>query len=259
MAFNQSHFCWQGWTTLITVERLTKNYGTTRVIDEVTFEVAPAELVAIIGPSGAGKSTLLRCLNGLERFDAGEVRIGGSGTVVRPGVTPGELPRLRSEVGLVFQAFNLFPHLTVLENVALAPRIVRELTREAARERARQLLVKVGLADRLDFYPGRLSGGQQQRVAIARALAMAPRVMLYDEPTSALDPGLVGELQRVMRQLGDEGMTQIVVTHEMKFAREVADQILVLIDGRLVEAGPPEQVFAAPCDRRTREFLGRHR
>ncbi len=159
---------------------------------------------------------------------------------------------------MVFQSFQLFPHLTALGNVALAPRIVKGMTREESVERARRLLAKVGLGDRLDFYPSQLSGGQQQRAAIARALAMSPRVMLYDEPTSALDPGLVGEVLQIMRQLDDEGMTQIVVTHEMKFAREVADRVVVLIDGRLIESGTPEQIFTEPRDPRTRELLRRY-
>ena len=239
---------------MIIVNGLTKKYGEMRALDQLSFSVGASELVVVIGPSGCGKSTLLRCLNGLESFEAGEVRIGDFEVTT----TPVGQARLREEVGMVFQAFHLFPHLTTLENVALAPQVVRGLPREQAETLARALLARVGLAERLDFRPGQLSGGQQQRAAIARALAMSPRVMLYDEPTSALDPGLVGEVLRIMRQLGDEGMTQIVVTHEMKFAREVADKVMVLIDGRLVETGPPEQIFTAPRDPRTREFLRRY-
>lgn len=243
---------------MITVDRLTKSYGEMRALDEITMRIESSELTVIIGPSGCGKSTLLRCLNGLEPFDTGEVRIGDFKVTVERGGSQRGLARLREEVGMVFQSFQLFPHLTVLENVALAPRVVRRLSREEATERAREVLARVGLADRIDFHPAQLSGGQQQRAAIARALAMSPRVMLYDEPTSALDPGLVGEVLQIMRQLDDDGMTQIVVTHEMKFAREVADRILVLIDGRLIESGPPDQIFTAPKDSRTRELLRRY-
>jgi ABC-type polar amino acid transport system ATPase subunit len=239
---------------LITVKGLTKTFGEIRALDQLTFSVAASELTVVIGPSGCGKSTLLRCLNGLESFEAGEVRIGDFEVTT----TPAGRVRLREEVGMVFQAFHLFPHLTTLENVALGPRVVKRVARQQAEEQARELLARVGLADRLDFRPGQLSGGQQQRAAIARALAMSPRVVLYDEPTSALDPGRVGEVLRIMRQLDDEGMTQIVVTHEMKFAREVADKVMVLIDGRMVETGTPEQIFTAPRDPRTREFLRRY-
>ena len=247
---------------MIAVDGLTKRYGKTRALDAVTLKVEASELTVIIGPSGCGKSTLLRCLNGLELFDEGEVRIGDFQLRMGGDQSPRDLAprlrRLREEVGMVFQSFQLFPHLTALGNVALAPRIVKGMTREESVERARRLLSKVGLGDRLDFYPSQLSGGQQQRAAIARALAMSPRVMLYDEPTSALDPGLVGEVLQIMRQLDDEGMTQIVVTHEMKFAREVADRVVVLIDGRLIESGPPEQIFTEPRDPRTRELLRRY-
>ncbi len=239
---------------MITVKGLTKTFGEIRALDQLTFSVAASELTVVIGPSGCGKSTLLRCLNGLESFEAGEVRIGDFEVTT----TPAGRVRLREEVGMVFQAFHLFPHLTTLENVALGPRVVKRVARQQAEEQARELLARVGLADRLDFRPGQLSGGQQQRAAIARALAMSPRVVLYDEPTSALDPGRVGEVLRIMRQLDDEGMTQIVVTHEMKFAREVADKVMVLIDGRMVETGTPEQIFTAPRDPRTREFLRRY-
>ena len=243
---------------MITVERLTKAYGNVRGLDQVSFSVASSELTVLIGPSGCGKSTLLRCLNGLETFDEGRISIGAFEVSIGPGRPPTGLAGLREEVGLVFQTFNLFPHLTVLANVTLAPRVVKGLAEEESAALACRLLEKVGLSDRLDYYPHQLSGGQQQRAAIARALAMAPQVMLYDEPTSALDPGLVGEFVRIMRQLDDDGMTQIVVTHDIGFARELADQVLVMIDGQLIESGPPEEIFTAPRDGRTREFLRRY-
>jgi len=246
---------------LIAIDNLTKRFQQVRVLDGVGFTVEASELVVIIGPSGGGKSTLLRCLNGLERFDAGRVQIGdlqisGDAGQSRSGQVEG-LGRLRQEVGLVFQAFNLFSHLTLLENVRLAPRVVKRLAKEEADLLARRLLTRVGLSERLGYYPHQLSGGQQQRAAMARALAMSPRVMLYDEPTSALDPHLVGEFIDILRELAAEGMTQIVVTHEMKLAREIADRILVLIDGRLVESGTPDEVFGAPQDPLTREYLRR--
>ncbi|MEY3284509.1 MAG: hypothetical protein RIR86_2522 [Acidobacteriota bacterium] len=243
---------------MITVERLTKYYGKIRGLDEVSFRVAPAQLTVVIGPSGGGKSTLLRCLNGLEDFDEGRVRIGTFEVDVRPGQGQSGLTRLREEVGLVFQSFNLFPHLTAQANVQLAPRVVKGMAAAESAALARDLLDKVGLGERLDAYPHQLSGGQQQRAAIARALAMAPRVMLYDEPTSALDSALVGELIRIMRQLADDGMTQMVVTHDLALARELADQVLVMIDGQVIETGTPAEIFAAPREARTREFLGRY-
>lgn len=243
---------------MITVERLTKYYGKIRGLDEVSFRVAPAQLTVVIGPSGGGKSTLLRCLNGLEDFDEGRVRIGSFEVDVRPGQGQSGLTRLREEVGLVFQSFNLFPHLTAQANVQLAPRVVKGMAAAESAALARDLLNKVGLGERLDAYPHQLSGGQQQRAAIARALAMAPRVMLYDEPTSALDSALVGELIRIMRQLADDGMTQMVVTHDLALARELADQVLVMIDGQVIETGTPAEIFAAPREARTREFLGRY-
>ena len=244
---------------LISVDRLRKHFGATEALRGVSFDVEPSALTAIIGPSGCGKSTLLRCLNGLELFDAGSVRIGGVRLERENGLAArdlaAQLRSLREEVGMVFQGFNLFPHLSVLENVALAPRLVKKLDREDAEARARALLDKVGLADRADHRPSQLSGGQQQRAAIARALAMSPRVMLYDEPTSALDPSLVAEVLAIMRQLDEEGMTQLVVTHEMRFAREVADEVLFLCDGEVVETAAPEALFGSPRDARTREFL----
>ncbi|MDX2031101.1 MAG: amino acid ABC transporter ATP-binding protein [Blastocatellia bacterium] len=245
--------------SFISIQNLRKSYESHEAIRDISFEVEPSQLTVIIGPSGCGKSTLLRCLNGLEKFDSGTVRI-GEVTLARNQGTPerevnARLRRLREEVGMVFQSFNLFPHLTALENAMLAPVVVRKEDRVSVEKRARELLGKVGLRDRADYYPAQLSGGQQQRAAIARALTMEPKVMLYDEPTSALDPSLVGEVLAIMRKLDDEGMTQIIVTHEMRFAREVSDKVLVLHEGELIETGPPAQIFSAPRDERTRSFL----
>ncbi len=244
---------------LIVVEDLRKSFGAAEAVKGVTFSVPESALVVIIGPSGCGKSTLLRCLNGLELLDSGRVHIGSVTLERHNGHFPRDLKArlrgLREEVGMVFQSFNLFPHFTVLENATKAPMVVKGMGGEEARARARGLLAKVGLGDRLDYYPAQLSGGQQQRAAIARALAMSPRVVLYDEPTSSLDPTLVNEVLSIMRQLHDEGMTQVVVTHEMRFARDVADTILFMHEGRLVESGPPAALFTAPRDPRTREFL----
>ncbi len=247
---------------LISINNLHKNYGAHAALRDISFAVQASELTAIIGPSGCGKSTLLRCLNGLELFDNGSVRIGEHKLVWQDSHAPRDLHtqlrHLREDAGMVFQSFNLFPHLTALENATLAPMVVKRVPRAKAEQKARELLAKVGLRDRVDYYPSQLSGGQQQRAAIARALAMEPKVMLYDEPTSALDPSLVGEVLSIMRQLDDEGMTQIVVTHEMRFAREVADKILFLHEGALVESGAPEELFTAPRDERTRTFLQRY-
>ena len=244
---------------LIAVEDLRKSFGHAEALRGVSFTVAESALVVIIGPSGCGKSTLLRCLNGLELFDSGRVHIGDVTLERHDGTLPRDLKHrlrmLREEVGMVFQSFNLFPHMTVLENAVKAPMVVKGLGRDEAETRARALLRKVGLSDRLDYYPSQLSGGQQQRAAIARALTMAPKVMLYDEPTSSLDPTLVNEVLLIMRQLHDEGMTQVVVSHEMRFARDVADRILFMDQGLLVESGPPAEIFGAPRDARTREFL----
>ena len=246
-------------TSLISVENLHKSYGAHAALKGVSFAVQHSQLTALIGPSGCGKSTLLRCLNGLEQFDEGRICIGAITLEMHEGKLPNDhgarLRNLREQAGMVFQSFNLFPHLTVLENATLAPVVVKKQSKQAAEKTARELLKKVGLGDRMDYYPSQLSGGQQQRAAIARALAMEPQVMLYDEPTSALDPTLVGEVLGIMRQLDDEGMTQVVVTHEMRFAREVADQVIVLSAGEIVEAGDPEVIFTAPSDERTREFL----
>ena len=244
---------------LIRVDNLCKSFGTVPALRGVSFNVSSSELTVIIGPSGCGKSTLLRCLNGLELFDSGYVQMGDI-TLDRHNEAPprdlnAKLRRLREEVGIVFQGFNLFPHLTVLENVVKAPMIVKGLSREVAAQQANELLRKVGLDDRAHYYPSQLSGGQQQRAAIARALAMSPRVMLYDEPTSALDPSLVNEVLQIMRNLDGEGMTQVIVTHEMRFARDVADKIIFMHGGELIESGCPDSIFTSPRDERTREFL----
>ncbi|HZS47441.1 MAG TPA: amino acid ABC transporter ATP-binding protein [Blastocatellia bacterium] len=244
---------------IISVNNVRKSYGDAEALRGISFGVQSSELTVIIGPSGCGKSTLLRCLNGLEIFDSGRVHIGDITLERTNGALPSNwntlLRELREQVGMVFQSFNLFPHLTVLENAIKAPMVVKRMSRKDAEARARELLSKVGLSDRVDYYPSQLSGGQQQRAAIARALTMSPKVMLYDEPTSALDPSLVNEVLQIMRKLDDEGMTQVVVTHEMRFAKEVSDKILFLHSGELVETAPPDIIFSSPTDQRTREFL----
>jgi len=222
-----------------------------RAVDGVSTEVAKGEVVVIIGPSGSGKSTFLRCINGLETFNDGHIVIDGVDLADRKT----DLNKVRAEVGMVFQQFNLFPHKTVLENVTLAQQVVRKRSRADAVAKARGLLTKVGIAEKENEYPSRLSGGQQQRVAIARALAMDPKIMLFDEPTSALDPEMVGEVLDVMKQLAREGMTMCVVTHEMGFAREVADRVLFMDEGKMVEEGTPEHFFKDPTEERTKLFL----
>ena len=222
-----------------------------RAVDGVTTTVDKGEVVVVIGPSGSGKSTFIRCVNGLESFDSGHVYIDGVDIADRRT----NINKIRAEVGMVFQQFNLFPHRTVLENLTLAQRKVRRRKKSVADEKARMLLRKVGIPEKEDEYPSRLSGGQQQRVAIARALAMDPKVMLFDEPTSALDPEMVGEVLDVMKQLAREGMTMMVVTHEMGFAREVADRVLFMDMGKIVEEGTPEHFFTAPREERTQLFL----
>lgn len=222
-----------------------------RAVDGVTSHIKPGEVVVVIGPSGSGKSTYLRCLNGLETFTSGHIMIDGVDLADRKT----DLNQVRREVGMVFQQFNLFPHKTVLENIVLAQQVVRKRKREEAEEKARELLVKVGIAEKESVYPGHLSGGQQQRVAIARALAMDPKIMLFDEPTSALDPEMVGEVLDVMKQLAREGMTMVVVTHEMGFAREVADRVIFMDQGKLVEEGTPEHFFTEPREDRAKAFL----
>ena len=238
-----------------------KSYGALEVIKGVSLSVARGEVVCIIGPSGSGKSTLLRCLNWLEVPERGEIRIDGQPafreTVDGKAVaqSPRDIARIRARIGMVFQAFNLFPHMTALDNVIEAPRHVLKLPHATARERAEALLRQVGLADRGDHYPEELSGGQQQRVAIARALAMEPKAMLFDEVTSALDPELVGEVLAVMRDLAAGGMTMLIVTHEMNFARQVADRVVFMDHGVIAEEGPPAEIFTAPRLPRTRTFL----
>jgi len=222
-----------------------------RAVDGVSAEVSPGEVVVIIGPSGSGKSTFLRCLNGLEEFNDGHIVIDGIDLADKKT----DINKVRREVGMVFQQFNLFPHKTVLNNITLAQKLVRKRSGKEAEQKAQQLLEKVGISEKQAEYPSRLSGGQQQRVAIARALAMDPKVMLFDEPTSALDPEMVGEVLDVMKQLAKEGMTMVVVTHEMGFAREVADRVLFMDAGKLVEEGTPDEIFSHPKNERTQLFL----
>ena len=236
---------------VIRVNGLHKRFGDLEVLRGIDCAIAASEVVCVIGPSGSGKSTFLRCLNGLEDASGGEVLIGDV-SVHHPKT---DVDALRADIGMVFQRFNLFPHKTVLENITLAPGVVRKLAPDAARERARMLLERVGLIDKIDAYPNQLSGGQQQRVAIARALAMQPRIMLFDEPTSALDPEMVGEVLAVMQSLAEEGMTMVVVTHEMGFARQVAHRVLFMDEGRLVEEGTPAELFDNPKEERTQRFL----
>jgi polar amino acid transport system ATP-binding protein len=243
--------------SLIEVQNLHKSYGDLPILRGVDLKIRKAQSTFLLGRSGCGKSTLLRCLNALETFERGRIRVGAVEVERGPGKRPGEqqLRELRDHFGMVFQSYNLFPHLTVLENAIKAPMVVKKLSRGEAESIAVPLLEKVGLKSQLLSYPSQISGGQQQRAAIARALAMSPRVMLYDEPTSALDPWLVDEVFEVMKQLDDEGMTQIIVTHEIKFAREAADQVVFMEDGVIVESGPADELFRHPKDPRTETFL----
>ncbi len=236
---------------MIKITGLEKQFGHLKVLKGIDLHVKPGEVVCVIGPSGSGKSTLLRCINRLEEPTKGMIVIDGH--PVPPGGIA--LDQVRTEMGMVFQRFNLFPHMTALQNVAVGPLKVRKMAQADAEKLALQLLEKVGLAEKANAYPNHLSGGQQQRVAIARALAMQPRVMLFDEPTSALDPELVGEVLEVMKQLAQEGMTMVVVTHEMGFAREVGSRVLFMDEGRVIEEGPPAEFFANPREERTRSFL----
>ncbi|MFJ3264369.1 amino acid ABC transporter ATP-binding protein [Pseudomonas sp. NPDC086581] len=238
---------------MIRIQSLHKSYGSTRVLEGIDLSVESGQVVCLIGPSGSGKSTLLRCINGLETYEGGDILVGQE----RVDRHAHSIHEIRTQVAMVFQRFNLFPHRTALQNVMEGPVYVKKERPDAAREHARALLEKVGLSHRLDAYPDELSGGQQQRVAIARALAMRPKAILFDEPTSALDPELVGEVLAVMRKLADEGMTMVVVTHEMGFAREVADKVCFLYGGRIVEEGTAKDVLGAPSQPRTQEFLRR--
>jgi len=237
---------------MIEIKGLRKSFGKDEVLKGIDLSIDEKEVVVIIGPSGSGKSTLLRCMNHLEEPTAGEVIVDGITLSSEANIN-----KVREEVGMVFQRFNLFPHMTVLENIMLAPLKVRHTARGEAEQTARSLLTRVGLAEKADAYPDNLSGGQQQRVAIARALAMHPKVMLFDEPTSALDPEMVGEVLDVMRSLAEEGMTMVIVTHEMGFAREVGDRLLFVDDGRIIESGVPREVFEHPQEERTRSFLSK--
>jgi len=250
---------------MVEVKDLRKSYGSIDVLKTLSFDVEKGDVVVVLGPSGSGKSTLLRCINFLEDFQEGEIRIDGEMVGYRASTDGRRLPRseaenaeLRQNVGIVFQSFNLFPHRTALQNVMMGPVHVRNMARGEARKLAYELLGKVGLSDKADQYPAMLSGGQQQRVAIARALAMQPKVMLLDEVTSALDPELVGEVLAVIRQLVEEGMTMIIVTHEIQFARDVSDRIMFIDRGVIVEQGPPGQVLAAPSSERLKLFLRRY-
>jgi len=246
---------------MVKMQNVFKSFGKLEVLRNINFEVSKGEVVCIIGPSGSGKSTLLRCLNHLERITTGQVhidnelideRISGKSQLK---ISHKKVSELCSELGMVFQRFNLFPHMTVLENIIEAPLTVKKIPRQKAVAAAENLLKKVGLEDKRDEYPSRLSGGQQQRVAIARALAMNPKIMLFDEPTSALDPELVGEVLEVMNHLAKEGMTMLVVTHEMGFAREVANRVIFMDKGEILEEGSPDQIFMNPKHERTRSFL----
>jgi polar amino acid transport system ATP-binding protein len=248
---------------MILARAIRKRYGNVEVLKGVDLEVGAGQVVCIIGPSGAGKSTFLRCINRLETPDSGHILVGGElvgyrrvGTRLHE-VNERELCAARARIGMVFQRFNLFQHMTVLENIIIAPVLVKKLSVDDAKARATVLLDRVGLASKQGRYPRQLSGGEQQRVAIARALAMEPRVMLFDEATSALDPELIGEVLAVMRSLAEDGMTMVVVTHEIGFAREVADEVVFMDGGVIVESGPPSEILRAPREDRTREFLAR--
>jgi polar amino acid transport system ATP-binding protein len=248
---------------MVRAEDVRKSFGHVEVLKGIDLEVAPREVMCVVGPSGSGKSTFLRCINHLEQIDAGRLWVDGALVGYRESggklheLRDKEIAAQRRDIGMVFQRFNLFPHMTALENVIEAPCQVRGVAKEAARERGMELLTRVGLRERAHNYPNQLSGGQQQRVAIARALAMEPKLMLFDEPTSALDPELVGEVLDVMRGLAEDGMTMIVVTHEMGFAREVGDTLVFMDDGVVVEAGDPKQVLTDPQHPRTQAFLSK--
>ena len=237
----------------IVVKNLKKNFGQLEVLKRISLQVSEGEVVCLIGPSGSGKSTFLRCLNRLEKITAGEVMVDGH-PISDPNIN---INRVRENIGMVFQHFNLFPHLTVRENITLAPIELKKMDKESASQKAVRLLERVGLADKADVYPGQLSGGQKQRVAIARALAMNPDIMLFDEPTSALDPEMVGEVLEVMKQLAADGMTMVVVTHEMGFAKEVATRVIFMDEGQIKEQAAPGEFFENPKDERLKEFLSK--
>ncbi|NRS20377.1 amino acid ABC transporter ATP-binding protein [Brevibacillus sp. HB1.4B] len=238
---------------MIRVQNLKKSFGKVEVLKDVTLQVGKGEVVVLIGASGSGKSTLIRCINFLEIKDGGEIYIEGKSIDPKKD----ELTKVRQKVGMVFQHFNLFPHKTVLENIMEAPLIAKKADKEETKQEALRLLQKVGLSEKADAYPSSLSGGQKQRVAIARSLAMKPEIMLFDEPTSALDPELVGEVLETMKQLAQEGMTMIIVTHEMGFAKEVADWVAFMNQGKIIEMARPQEIFNNPKEERTREFLNR--
>ncbi|AVO01823.1 MULTISPECIES: amino acid ABC transporter ATP-binding protein [Staphylococcus] len=238
---------------MINIKHLKKNFGSNEVLKDIELEINAGEVVAIIGPSGGGKSTLLRCINLLEQPDGGEINFEGT-NILGKDVKVNEL---RQKMGMVFQNFNLFPHKTVLENIMLAPKLLKHTDSTSLKQEAQELLDKVGLSDKGNSYPAQLSGGQKQRVAIARALAMHPDVLLFDEPTSALDPEVVGDVLQVMKELAKEGMTMVVVTHEMQFARDVSDKVVFMADGIVAEAGTPSQIFGNPQNERTQQFLKR--
>ncbi len=240
-------------TSMISLSRVDKHFGDLHVLQDINVEIPRGQVVIVVGPSGSGKSTLCRTINRLEPIDSGEIRVDGT-------LLPAEgkaLAKLRSDVGMVFQSFNLFAHKTILENVTLGPVKVRKMKKDDARETGMRLLERVGIANQADKYPAQLSGGQQQRVAIARALAMNPKVMLFDEPTSALDPEMVQEVLDVMTSLAKEGMTMVVVTHEMGFARKAGDRVLFMADGRIVEDTDPDSFFTSPSSDRAKDFLGK--
>ena len=236
---------------MIKVKNLKKQFGNNVVLKDISVAIEKGEVVSVIGPSGSGKSTFLRCINGLEEFNGGHIFVDNKDMADKNL----NIDKLREKIGMVFQSFNLFPHLTVLENIILAPVTLKKMNKEEAKVKAKELLKKVGLEEKANFYPSSLSGGQKQRVAIARALAMNPEAILFDEPTSALDPEMVGEVLQVMKSLAKDGMTMIVVTHEMGFAREVCDRVIFMADGEIVEQGNPNDVFLNPQHERTQNFL----
>ena len=239
---------------MIDVKGLNKSFGNLHILKDITETIKQGEKVVIIGPSGSGKSTFLRCLNLMEKPTSGEIYVDGENIT---SMHQREINLMRQKMGMVFQHFNLFPHLTIRKNITLAPVKLKLMSKDEADDKAEELLEKVGLADKADNYPGQLSGGQKQRIAIARALAMNPEVMLFDEPTSALDPEMVGEVLNLMKQLAKDGMTMVVVTHEMGFAREVASRVMFMDGGRILEQAPPQEVFSNPKNQRTKDFLSK--